>query len=123
MIGYFILFLSCTLFFPVLSFTFFWSITAYFCAQFDNTHKKNITSKMSFQKSFLCLPDSVTELVVGADFDISVTVSVKNEGDDSFNARIVIPFPPSLSYRRVSLIEVKGYSVLHQGWSLCSDGI
>lgn len=85
--------------------------------------QKKITSKMSIRRLFLCLPDSVTELVVGADLDISVTVSVRNEGDDSFNARILIPFPSSLSYRRVSLVEVKRCSVLHEGGSLCSGGI
>ncbi|KAM9305073.1 integrin alpha-M [Gastrophryne carolinensis] len=47
----------------------------------------------------------VTRLVVGASPDVNVTVSVRNYGDDSFNARVLIPYPPGLSYRRVSLIK------------------
>ncbi|XP_073491421.1 integrin alpha-D-like isoform X2 [Aquarana catesbeiana] len=79
--------------------------------------KRRISEELLFQKNCggdgVCEDDlkvnitfsNVTELVVGADLDISVTVSVRNEGDDSFNARILIPFPSSLSYRRVSLVE------------------
>ncbi|XP_077350186.1 integrin alpha-D-like [Lithobates pipiens] len=79
--------------------------------------KRRISEELLFQKNCggdgVCEDDlkvnitfsNVTELVVGADLNISVTVSVKNEGDDSFNARILIPFPSSLSYQKVSLIE------------------
>ncbi|XP_073505126.1 integrin alpha-X-like isoform X2 [Phyllobates terribilis] len=44
-------------------------------------------------------------LVVGLFLDVNLTVSVTNKGDDSYNARVLIPFPPNLSYRRVSLLQ------------------
>ncbi|XP_018429101.1 PREDICTED: integrin alpha-M-like [Nanorana parkeri] len=48
---------------------------------------------------------SVTQLVVGTLLDINVTVSVESLKDDSYNTRVLLPFPVGLSYRRVSLIE------------------
>lgn len=45
------------------------------------------------------------QLVVGLSLDVNLTVSVTNRGDESYNARVLIPFPPDLSYRRVSLIQ------------------
>ncbi|KAM4026349.1 integrin alpha-M-like [Anomaloglossus baeobatrachus] len=45
------------------------------------------------------------QLVVGLFLDVNLTVAVTNKGDDSYNARVLIPFPPSLSYRRASLIQ------------------
>ncbi|XP_069840832.1 integrin alpha-D-like isoform X2 [Dendropsophus ebraccatus] len=45
------------------------------------------------------------QLVVGSSLDVNLTVLVTNTGDESFNTRVLIPFPPDLSYRRVSLIE------------------
>ncbi|XP_068103387.1 integrin alpha-M-like [Hyperolius riggenbachi] len=47
---------------------------------------------------------SVRQLMVGEDLDIGVNISVKNEGDDSYNARVLLPFPSGLSYRRVTEI-------------------
>ncbi|XP_075687769.1 integrin alpha-D-like [Rhinoderma darwinii] len=46
---------------------------------------------------------NLAQLVVGFSHDVNVTVSVKNQGDDSYNTRVLIPFPPGLSYRRVTL--------------------
>lgn len=51
---------------------------------------------------------SVSQVVVGVTLDVNVTVSVKNEGEDSYNTRVLIPFPSGLSYRMVSLVEVMG---------------
>lgn len=48
---------------------------------------------------------SLEHLVVGLSPDVTVTVSVENLGDDSYNTRVLIPFPPGLSYRRVALTE------------------
>ncbi|XP_075140945.1 integrin alpha-M-like [Leptodactylus fuscus] len=48
---------------------------------------------------------NLTQLVVGLFHDVNVTVSVKNLGDDSYNTRVLIPFPSGLSYRRVAIIE------------------
>ncbi|XP_056409899.1 integrin alpha-M-like [Hyla sarda] len=48
---------------------------------------------------------NLTWLVVGLSLDVNLTVSVKNLGDDSYNTRVLLPFPSDLSYRRVSLIE------------------
>ncbi|XP_075034844.1 integrin alpha-M-like isoform X5 [Mixophyes fleayi] len=47
----------------------------------------------------------LTQLVVGTSLDVNLTVSVTNQGDDSYNTRVLIPFPSGLSYRRVSLVE------------------
>nr|DBA18871.1 TPA: hypothetical protein GDO54_014766 [Pyxicephalus adspersus] len=47
----------------------------------------------------------VTQLVIGTLLDINVTVSVKSLEDDSYNTRVLIPFPLGLSYRRVSIIQ------------------
>ncbi|XP_068100173.1 integrin alpha-M-like [Hyperolius riggenbachi] len=47
----------------------------------------------------------LTQLVVGPTLGIDITVSVKNQGDDSYNTRVLIPFPPDLSYRTVSQIQ------------------
>ncbi|XP_056407946.1 integrin alpha-M-like [Hyla sarda] len=44
-------------------------------------------------------------LVVGLSLDVNLTVSVTNAGEESYNTRVLIPFPPDLSYRRVSLIQ------------------
>ncbi|XP_066433279.1 integrin alpha-M-like [Eleutherodactylus coqui] len=48
---------------------------------------------------------NLTQLVVGLFPDVTVMISVKNLGDDSYNTRVLIPFPSGLSYRRVSLTE------------------
>ncbi|XP_069840834.1 integrin alpha-M-like isoform X2 [Dendropsophus ebraccatus] len=48
---------------------------------------------------------NLTQLVVGLFPDVNVTVSVKNLGDDSYNTRVLLPFPSGLSYRRVSVLE------------------
>ncbi|XP_077350185.1 integrin alpha-M-like [Lithobates pipiens] len=47
----------------------------------------------------------VTQLVVGTLLDINVTVSVKSLQDDSYNTRVLIPFPIGLSYRLVDRIQ------------------
>ncbi|KAG9462111.1 hypothetical protein GDO78_014881, partial [Eleutherodactylus coqui] len=48
---------------------------------------------------------SLQPLVVGLSLDVNLTVSVTNKGEESYNARVLIPFPPDLSYRRVSLLQ------------------
>ncbi|XP_077129778.1 integrin alpha-M-like [Ranitomeya variabilis] len=48
---------------------------------------------------------NLKQLVVGLFHDVNITVSVKNLGDDSYNTRVLIPFPHGLSYRRVTLTE------------------
>ncbi|XP_040295293.1 integrin alpha-M-like isoform X2 [Bufo bufo] len=45
------------------------------------------------------------QLVVGLSLEVNLTVSVTNSGDESYNSRVLIPFPPDLSYRRVSLLQ------------------
>ncbi|XP_063791532.1 integrin alpha-M-like [Pseudophryne corroboree] len=47
----------------------------------------------------------LSQLVVGTSLDVNLTVSVKNQGEDSYNTRVLIPFPLGLSYRRVTLVE------------------
>ncbi|XP_075687770.1 integrin alpha-M-like [Rhinoderma darwinii] len=79
--------------------------------------RTNHSGEISFQKNCgvdgVCVDDlkmnlafsGLQQLVVGLSLDVNLTVSVTNEGDDSYNARVLIPFPLDLSYRRVSLIQ------------------
>ncbi|XP_056409901.1 integrin alpha-M-like isoform X2 [Hyla sarda] len=53
----------------------------------------------------MSLTFSSLHLVVGLSLDVNLTVSVTNAGEESYNTRVLIPFPPDLSFRRVSLIQ------------------
>ncbi|XP_054549697.1 integrin alpha-M-like [Talpa occidentalis] len=44
-------------------------------------------------------------VVVGGPRDLSVTVTVRNQGEDSYMTQVTFFFPPGLSYRRVSLAQ------------------
>ncbi|XP_059270802.1 integrin alpha-M-like isoform X1 [Mustela nigripes] len=44
-------------------------------------------------------------LVVGGLRDINVTLTVRNQGEDSYRTQVTIFYPPGLSYRRVSLAQ------------------
>lgn len=63
----------------------------------DGVCEDNLSLKIAFT--------GVSQVVVGVTLDVNVTVSVKNEGEDSYNTRVLIPFPSGLSYRMVSLVE------------------
>uniref|UniRef100_A0A6I8P218 VWFA domain-containing protein n=1 Tax=Ornithorhynchus anatinus TaxID=9258 RepID=A0A6I8P218_ORNAN len=45
-------------------------------------------------------------LVVGTSPDLSVTVTVRNEGEDSYGTMVTFSYPPGLSLRRVSVLQV-----------------
>uniref|UniRef100_A0A5F8HGK3 Integrin subunit alpha D n=1 Tax=Monodelphis domestica TaxID=13616 RepID=A0A5F8HGK3_MONDO len=44
-------------------------------------------------------------LVVGSNLELNVTVTVKNQGEDSYRTMVTFFYPPGLSYRRVSLTQ------------------
>ncbi|XP_004615960.2 integrin alpha-M [Sorex araneus] len=44
----------------------------------------------------------LTALVVGGSRDINVTVTVRNDGEDSYRTQVTFFYPPGLSYRMVS---------------------
>ncbi|XP_044513472.1 integrin alpha-D-like [Gracilinanus agilis] len=44
-------------------------------------------------------------LVVGSNLELNVTVTVKNQGEDSYRTMVTFLYPPGLSYRRVSLTQ------------------
>uniref|UniRef100_A0A6I8MZZ7 VWFA domain-containing protein n=1 Tax=Ornithorhynchus anatinus TaxID=9258 RepID=A0A6I8MZZ7_ORNAN len=44
-------------------------------------------------------------LVVGTSPDLSVTVTVRNEGEDSYGTMVTFSYPPGLSLRRVSVLQ------------------
>ncbi|KAM4628486.1 integrin alpha-M [Discoglossus pictus] len=78
--------------------------------------RRNHSGQISFQKN--CGSDGVcdddlrinssfmglSQLVIGLSLEVNVTVTVQNLGEDSYNSRVLISYPPGLSYRRVSLI-------------------
>uniref|UniRef100_A0A452QX88 Integrin subunit alpha M n=1 Tax=Ursus americanus TaxID=9643 RepID=A0A452QX88_URSAM len=45
-------------------------------------------------------------LVVGGPRDFNVTLTVRNQGEDSYRTQVTIFYPPGLSYRRVSVAQV-----------------
>ena len=45
-------------------------------------------------------------LVVGGPRDLNVTVTVRNEGEDSYRTQVTFFYPSGLSYRRVSSSQV-----------------
>ncbi|XP_071987807.1 integrin alpha-M-like isoform X2 [Engystomops pustulosus] len=79
--------------------------------------RTNHSAEVSFEKNCgadgRCVDDlsmsvsfsGLQQLVVGLSLDVNLTVSVTNKGDESYNTRVLIPFPLGLSYRRVSLIQ------------------
>uniref|UniRef100_A0A8C0KZX5 Integrin subunit alpha M n=1 Tax=Canis lupus dingo TaxID=286419 RepID=A0A8C0KZX5_CANLU len=45
-------------------------------------------------------------LVVGSSQDFNVTLTVRNEGEDSYRTQVTFFYPPGLSYRRLSVVQV-----------------
>nr|KAF6489738.1 integrin subunit alpha M [Molossus molossus] len=54
-----------------------------------------------------CSPHSLRTLVVGGSQDFNVTVTVKNQGEDSYRTQVAFFYPPGLSYRTVSGIQTQ----------------
>ncbi|XP_027714848.1 integrin alpha-D isoform X2 [Vombatus ursinus] len=44
-------------------------------------------------------------LVVGSDLELNVTVTVTNQGEDSYRTMVTFLYPPGLSYRRVAMTQ------------------
>ncbi|KAF3814075.1 hypothetical protein GH733_018107 [Mirounga leonina] len=44
-------------------------------------------------------------LVVGGPRDLNVTLTVRNQGEDSYRTQVTVFYPPGLSYRRVSVAQ------------------
>ncbi|XP_025867020.2 integrin alpha-M isoform X2 [Vulpes vulpes] len=44
-------------------------------------------------------------LVVGSSQDFNVTLTVRNEGEDSYRTQVTFLYPPGLSYRRLSVVQ------------------
>ncbi|XP_070340639.1 integrin alpha-M isoform X1 [Equus asinus] len=55
---------------------------------------------------------SLNTLVVGGPREFNVTVTVKNQGEDSYNTQVTFFYPPGLSYRMVSRDQER-YSQCH----------
>ncbi|XP_063791533.1 integrin alpha-M-like [Pseudophryne corroboree] len=79
----------------------------------QTNYSKEITFEKNCGGDETCVDDlsvnvtfaGLSQLVVGTSLDVNVTVSVRNGGADSYNTRVLIPFPSGLSYRRVTLVE------------------
>ncbi|XP_038619310.1 integrin alpha-X-like [Tachyglossus aculeatus] len=75
------------------------------------------TASLPFEKN--CGADSICQddlsvtfsfssqqsLVVGTSPDLNVTVTVRNEGEDSYGTLVTFSYPPGLSHRRVSVLQ------------------
>ncbi|XP_038619311.1 integrin alpha-D-like [Tachyglossus aculeatus] len=76
------------------------------------------TASLPFEKN--CGADSICQddlsvtfnfssqqsLVVGTSPDLNITVTVRNEGEDSYGTLVTFSYPPGLSHRRVSVLQV-----------------
>ncbi|KAL2101908.1 hypothetical protein ACEWY4_003669 [Coilia grayii] len=66
----------------------------------------------------------VTHIVVGINQEISVVVTVENRGEDSYNTRVSLRYPPGLSYRTLTTKQGRvawdGEDSITQGKTVCS---
>ncbi|XP_068103385.1 integrin alpha-D-like [Hyperolius riggenbachi] len=73
------------------------------------SHSAEVSFEKNCGKDEVCEDDlrvklsftGITTLVVGESLDVNGMVSVTNQGEDSYNTRVSVPFPPGLSYRKV----------------------
>uniref|UniRef100_A0A6I8P3M6 VWFA domain-containing protein n=1 Tax=Ornithorhynchus anatinus TaxID=9258 RepID=A0A6I8P3M6_ORNAN len=75
------------------------------------------TASLPFEKN--CGADSICQddlsvafsfssqqtLVVGTSLELNITVTVRNEGEDSYGTLVTFSYPPGLSHRRVSVLQ------------------
>lgn len=47
------------------------------------------------------------EVKVGIDDVLNVTVSVENSEENSYNSHVLLTYPAGLSYRKVTVLQVK----------------
>uniref|UniRef100_A0A8C0R3U5 Integrin subunit alpha M n=1 Tax=Canis lupus dingo TaxID=286419 RepID=A0A8C0R3U5_CANLU len=85
----------------------------YFIGSFHIISFFPFLSSYSFFFFFICHDDlSITfsfmgldALVVGSSQDFNVTLTVRNEGEDSYRTQVTFFYPPGLSYRRLSVVQ------------------
>ncbi|XP_076997268.1 integrin alpha-M isoform X2 [Tamandua tetradactyla] len=79
--------------------------------------KRLFTAQFPFEKN--CGNDSICQddlsitfsfmsrdtLVVGGPRDLNVTVTVRNQGEDSYRTQVAFFYPPGLSYRRLTVVQ------------------
>ncbi|XP_038619354.1 integrin alpha-D-like [Tachyglossus aculeatus] len=63
----------------------------------DSICQDNLSVTFSFS--------SQQSLVVGTSPDLNITVTVRNEGEDSYGTLVTFSYPPGLSHRRVSVLQ------------------
>ncbi|KAI3365698.1 hypothetical protein L3Q82_010762, partial [Scortum barcoo] len=63
----------------------------------DGTCVDNLKVDFNFSKS--------SEVKVGIDDLLDVTVSVENNGENSYNSRVILTYPPGLSYRKFTSLQ------------------
>lgn len=64
------------------------------------------TGKPSASHGLACSPHSLRTLVVGSSQNFNVTLTVRNQGEDSYGTQVAFFYPPGLSYRTVSGVQV-----------------
>lgn len=66
----------------------------------------------------LFLPaESSSEIRVGIDELMSITVLLENSEENSYNTHVILTYPAGLSYRKLTILQVS-----HLGWG-CAEGI
>lgn len=64
------------------------------------------TWRASASHGLACSFHSLDTLVVGGPRDLNVTLTVRNQGEDSYRTQVTFFYPPGLSYRRMSVTQV-----------------
>lgn len=68
---------------------------------------KQTCFREAFDASYLsCYSHSLDTLVVGGPRDFNVSVTLRNDGEDSYGTKVTIYYPPGLSFRKVSASQV-----------------
>lgn len=71
---------------------------------------KQTCCRDALDASWSCYCHSQDTLVVGDPRDFNVSVTVRNDGEDSYGTRATIYYPSGLSYRKVSVNKVANSS-------------
>lgn len=86
------------------------------------SHQSKLLTRKYSSHILACSPHSLDTLMVGGSQDISVMLTVRNEGEDSYGTQVSFFYPPGLSYRTVSGIQVTKFfsgSIWLLSWSPC----
>ncbi|XP_006871997.1 PREDICTED: integrin alpha-M [Chrysochloris asiatica] len=76
----------------------------------DNVCQDDLSIVFSFM--------NLDTLVVGGPQDLNVTVTVRNQGEDSYRTQVTFFYPPGLSYRRVAVSQNQH---THRSWRLVCE--